>query len=114
MQALMDSEDWDPGAYDAAMQSAFGEDYYQVSRGPTVAWLCVLAGCQAQMAKAWCMGSCCIRAGLALQQADDEEAELLEGEDAADGAQPVGRDRTGARQPQVAAQKCAQHTTLHI
>jgi KRI1-like family len=31
MQALMDSEDWDPGAYDAAMQSAFGEDYYQVS-----------------------------------------------------------------------------------
>jgi KRI1-like family len=31
MQVLMDSEDWDPGAYDAAMQSAFGEDYYQVS-----------------------------------------------------------------------------------
>lgn len=30
-QALMDSEDWDPDAYDAAMQSAFGEDYYDVN-----------------------------------------------------------------------------------
>lgn len=31
LQALMDSEDWDPNAHDAAMQSAFGEDYYDVS-----------------------------------------------------------------------------------
>ena len=30
LQALMDSDDWDPDAYDAAMQSAFGEDYYEV------------------------------------------------------------------------------------
>lgn len=31
LQALMDSEDWDPDAYDAAMQSAFGEDYYEAA-----------------------------------------------------------------------------------
>ncbi len=30
VKALMDSEDWDPDTYDAAMAAAFGEDYYEV------------------------------------------------------------------------------------
>lgn len=106
-QALMDSEDWDPDAYDAAMQSAFGEDYYEVRVGK---YLCdgrhdvdVAVACHTSvdclsfvMLAGVDVTAVCQPLRLWIVQAADEMGEGEEGDGGEyDEAQPVGRDQPG-------------------